>query len=113
MNRGPYQWRDGQKPNPSLHAAIYPDDVAALSKLRADILVTHEAPGCHPYGFAALDDLARSMRVARSFHGHHHDDLSAQYMLGREQRGFDARAVAYCDIKDGLGEVIRAGDAGW
>lgn len=37
MNRGPYQWRDSQKPNPSLHAAIYPDDVAALSKLQTDI----------------------------------------------------------------------------
>lgn len=113
MNRGAYQWRDGQKPNPSLHAAIYPDDVATLSKLRADILVTHEAPSCHPHGFAALDELVRSMRVVRSFHGHPHDDRSAQYMLGREQRGFDARAVDYCGIKNGLGEVIRARGAGW
>ena len=87
--------------------------MATLSKLRADILVTHEAPSCHPHGFAALDELVRSMRVVRSFHGHHHDDRSAQYMLGREQRGFDARAVDYCGIKNGLGEVIRAGGAGW
>jgi hypothetical protein len=113
MNRGPYQWRDGQQPNPSLHAAIYPDDVATLAKLRADILVTHEAPSCHPHGFAALDDLARAMRVVRTFHGHHHDDRSAQYALGRDQRGFDACAVGYCGVTNGLGEVIRVGDAGW
>ncbi|MEO8119748.1 MAG: metallophosphoesterase [Rhodoferax sp.] len=110
MHRGAFQWRDGQMPNPSLHAAIYPDDVAALAKLRADILVTHEAPSCHPHGFAALDDLARAMRVLRSFHGHHHDDRSDEYVRGREQRGFDARGVGFCGVTNGLGEVIRLGD---
>ena len=91
----------------------YPDDVAALSKLRVDILVTHEAPSCHPHGFAALDELARFMRVVRSFHGHHHDDQSAEYAKVREVIGFDARAVDYCAIKNGLGEVIRMGEVGW
>lgn len=81
MNQGAFQWRGGQKPNPKLHGAIYPDDVKHLASLRADILVTHEAPSCHPYGFAALDELARSMRVVRSFHGHQHDDRSAEYAL--------------------------------
>lgn len=37
MNRGPYQWRDGQRPNPSLNAAIYPSDVVSLAAQRADI----------------------------------------------------------------------------
>lgn len=113
MNRGPYQWRDGQRPNPSLNAAIYPDDVANLARQRADILVTHEAPSCHPYGFEAIDDLARSMRVVRSFHGHQHDDRSPAYALVRERLGFDARAVDYCGIKNGLGEVILRGPTGW
>jgi hypothetical protein len=113
MNRGPYQWRDGQRPNPSLHAAIYPDDVAALSKLRADILVTHEAPSCHPYGFEAIDALSRAMRVVRSFHGHQHDDRSAEYALVREKLGFDARAVGFCGIKNGLGELVFEGPKGW
>lgn len=67
----------------------------------------------HPHGFAALDALARSMRVVRAFHGHHHDDRSALYLPGRQQRGFDARAVDYYGIKNGLGEVILAGEAGW
>lgn len=106
MNRGSYQWRDGQRPNPSYHAAIYPDDVRALAKLRADILITHEAPSCHPYGFAAIDELARSMRVVRTFHGHQHDDRSEEYALMRNQIGFDARAVSFCGIKNGLGQVI-------
>ncbi len=67
MNRGAFQFRGGQRPNPSFHAAIYPDDVKRLSKNWADILVTHEAPSCHPLGFAALDELARSMRVVRLY----------------------------------------------
>lgn len=113
MNRGPYQWRDGQRPNPSLNAAIYPDDVDYLSKLRADILVTHEAPSCHPHGFEAIDHLARDMGVIRSFHGHQHDDRSEDYALVRKELGFDARAVAYCGIKNGLGEHVFVGPQGW
>ena len=113
MNRGPSQWRDGQGPNPSLHAAIYPDDIERLSKKRADILITHEAPSCHPYGFEAIDDLARSMRVVRSFHGHHHDDRSEAYALVRDKMGFDAKAVDYCGIKNGLGHTILSGPKGW
>lgn len=113
MKPGPYQWRDGQRPNPSLHAAIYPDDFEHLAKLRADILVTHEAPSCHPYGFPAIDELSRSMQVVRTFHGHHHDDRSDEYALLRNELQFDARAVSYCSIKNGLGEVIYAGPQGW
>ncbi|MDD2882498.1 MAG: metallophosphoesterase [Rhodoferax sp.] len=113
MNRGPYQWRDGQRPDPSLYAAIYPSDFERLAKLRADILVTHEAPSCHPYGFEAIDDLARSMRVVRSFHGHQHDDRSDEYALVRDKMGFDAKAVNYCGIKNGLGHLIHSGPKGW
>jgi len=113
MNRGAFQWRDGQRPNPSQHAAIYPDDVERLSKLRADILITHEAPSCHPYGFEALDQLARDMRIVRSFHGHQHDDRSDEYALVRHTLGFDARGVNYCSIKNGLGEHIVQGPVGW
>jgi Icc-related predicted phosphoesterase len=105
--------RSGQQHNPKLYAAIYPDDVERLAKQRADILITHEAPSCHPHGFAALDELARSMRVVRSFHGHHHDDLSEEYAKVRDTLGFDARGVDFCGIKNGLGEVILRGEAGW
>lgn len=103
---GPYAWRDGQKPSSKLHGAIYPDDVAMLARQRADILITHEAPSCHPYGWETLDQLARDMRVVRSFHGHTHDDLSDAYATQRDQLGFDARAVNFCCIKNGLGEWV-------
>jgi hypothetical protein len=113
MNRGAYQYRDGQRPNPSFHAAIYPDDFARLSKQRADILITHEAPGCHPYGFDALSDLARDMRVVRSFHGHMHDDQSDAYAKVRNDLLFDARAVGFCAIKNGMGEIVFEGPKSW
>lgn len=106
MKRGPYAWREGHQPSPKLNGAIYPDDVAMLGRQRADILITHEAPSCHRYGWDALEQLARDMRVVRSFHGHTHDDLSEQYALRRDEIGFDARAVNFCCIKNGLGEFI-------
>ncbi len=53
-------------------AAIWLEDVAALSEQKADILVTHEAPGSHPAGNAVLEDLARAMGVRTIVHGHHH-----------------------------------------
>lgn len=108
MQRGPYGWRDGQRPSPKLHGAIYPEDVAALRQQRADILVTHEAPSCHPYGWEALDQLAKDIGVLRTFHGHTHDDQSDAYAGQREQLGFDARAVDFRCIKNGLGELVNA-----
>lgn len=108
MKRGPYGWRDGQRPSPKLHGAIYPDDVATLGQQRADILVTHEAPSCHPYGWDTLDQLARDMGVLRTFHGHTHDDLSDAYAGQHERLGFDARAVNFRCIKNGLGELVEA-----
>jgi predicted phosphodiesterase len=55
-------------------SSIYPDDYFQLAMEKADILVTHEAPSCHPYGFDAIDELATSLGVQESVHGHHHDD---------------------------------------
>ena len=52
--------------------AIWPDDLERLACLRADILVAHEAPGSHPAGFAAIEQLGRRMGAALLVHGHHH-----------------------------------------
>lgn len=52
--------------------AIWPEDYDALAGQQADILVTHEAPSCHPGGNAALDALARGMGARVIVHGHHH-----------------------------------------
>ncbi len=113
MNRGPFQFRDDQRPNPAYLGAIYPDDFDQLTGEQADILITHEAPGCHPYGFTKLDELARSLGVVRSFHGHTHDDLTGQYKTQWGALGFEAIGVNYCCIKDGLGDVIAQGPEGW
>lgn len=113
MNRGSFQLRDGQKPNSKFNAAIYPQDVQKLSNQRADILVSHEAPSPHPHGFAAIDDLARAMQVCRTFHGHQHDDRSDEYRKVRSSLGFDAMAVGFRAIKDGLGKVIDKGEVAW
>jgi len=57
------------------HSSIFPSDYERLLSLRADILITHEAPGAHPHGFAAIDDLAASLGARLLVHGHHHEDI--------------------------------------
>ena len=109
MSRGAFQFRRGQRPSPTYQAAIYPDDFDRMNKLQSDILITHEAPSCHPYGCEALDILAMDMKVKRSFHGHHHDDQTESYRLTISDRNFDAVAVPFCGIKNGLGDVIFEG----
>ena len=94
------QWRGGL---PLTHrSTIFPDDYERLVKQRADILVTHEAPSAHPHGFAAIDDLARSLGVKKTFHGHHHDQLD--YSAERTRLGFDAFGVGFRGIFDQDGQ---------
>lgn len=113
LNRGAFQYRGGQRPSPIYQAAIYPDELEKLAKKRADILITHEAPSCHLHGFEALDGLARSLRAVRAFHGHHHDDRTAEYRAHRERLGFDTVGLRFCQIKNGLGEEIFEGERNW
>ena len=72
-----------------------------LSRMHADVLVTHEAPGCHRKGFAALDRLARALGVRWMFHGHQHEDR----VYGKHQ-GVTVRAVGYRGIVNLKGDVI-------
>lgn len=58
----------------------------------------------NPRGYEVLDDLAQRLGVVSSFHGHHHDDLTAEYAQHRSRLGFDAVGLRYCQIKNGLGE---------
>lgn len=103
----------GELPAPVWNSAIFPDEVDRLAKQRADILITHEAPSCHRLGFEVLDDLARKLMVKRAFHGHHHDDRTAEYKAHRERLGFDAVGLRFCQIKNGLGEEIFEGEKNW
>ena len=97
--RGAFQFRGGQRPSPTYLVAVYPDDYDRLRELSADILVTDEAPACHPYGWEALDVLATVMKVKRTFHGDHHDDQTERYRLTIFNRDFDAVAVPFCGVK--------------
>lgn len=114
-HRHPNLVRRGQIHAPSLNGAIYKNELDALARQRADILVTHEAFSCHHHGWEVLDQLARDLRVVRAFHGHTHDDRSDEYALQRELLGFDAVAVNFRSIKNGLGEMVfdyaRMGDS--
>lgn len=88
-------------------STIFPDIYDALADQRADILVTHEAPSCHPHGFEAINLLARSMHVQAAFHGHHHDCLN--YRAWDAPLGFKAYGVGFCGIMDMHGGKLLAG----
>jgi len=70
--------------------AIWPEDYDALAGLRADVLVTHEAPSSHPQGAAMLDDLARLMGARLVIHGHHHVCYRARAEDGLHVQGVGA-----------------------
>ena len=93
-------WREGL---PRIHhSTIFPADYQRLLTLRADILVTHEAGSAHRHGFAAIDELARSLGVNKTFHGHHHDQLD--YSAERARLGFEAFGVGFRGIIDQDGQ---------
>lgn len=99
------RWRGGL---PRKHrSSIFPIDYARLAEERAEMLVTHEAPTCHPHGFGAIDELARSLGISRLFHGHHHDRLD--YTAHRDRLGFEAFGVGFCGITDQTGRVVVTG----
>jgi Icc-related predicted phosphoesterase len=88
-------------------ATIFPETYLRLAAERAGILVTHEAPSCHPHGSAAIDELAQALGVKRAFHGHHHDCLD--YSGDAARLGFRAHGVGLCGITNEVGEVVIAG----
>ena len=75
-------------------SAIWPDEWAELKKLKADILVTHEAPRSHRHGFIAIDQLAEAMGVRKIFHGHLHEHYSAKIRKGIQVFGVGDAKVA-------------------
>ena len=74
---GKGNWWRGGLPR-KLRYAIFPEDYDRVALQRADVLVTHEAPECHPHGFRELGDLARKKRVQVMLHGHHHFEYEDQ-----------------------------------
>ncbi len=89
-------------------STIFYEQWLELQAQRADILVTHEAPSCHPKGFKVLDDLARALQVKVAFHGHQHDRRN--YQPYWESLGFQAHGVGLRGVTDQAGCVVRVGD---
>jgi hypothetical protein len=87
---------------------FYEDWINLYGGQQADILVTHEAPSCHPHGFKVIDVLAQSMKIKYAFHAHHHDRLN--YSAHEKRLGFSAHGVGFCGVSDQYGGMISAGD---
>ncbi|HEU4460875.1 MAG TPA: metallophosphoesterase [Methylibium sp.] len=104
------RWQEGP---PRKHwGTIYPETVDALADLRADVLITHEAPGYHPNGFALIDTLAQAMDAGVVIHGHHHDriDSSARWQAqGFKSHGVGLRGISAIDA-EGRAEVVLTGE---
>ena len=60
-----------------LRGAIWPSAFDAMADMQADVLVTHEAPTSHKYGFPEIDLLAEAMGCQLVVHGHVHADYEA------------------------------------
>ncbi|MBK1669031.1 hypothetical protein CKO28_13415 [Rhodovibrio sodomensis] len=79
------RWRGGMPLKQRV--SIFYEDFDALAGKRADVLVTHEAPSCHPYGMGEFDDLARSLGASLIVHGHHHRPYEDRLPCGIEVLG--------------------------
>lgn len=88
-------------------AAIYFEDIEALWDQRADILVTHEAPSCHPMGFRILDELAEAMGARVIIHGHHH----VAYRWHAPDRTRTVIGLGLAGVSTGTGAVRAVGRA--
>lgn len=89
-------------------SSIFYADWFDLYGQKADILVTHEAPSCHPHGFREIDALAQSMKVRFVFHGHHHDCLD--YRAFDTTLGFRTHGVGFRGVTDMFGSTVLPGD---
>jgi predicted phosphodiesterase len=93
-------------------SSIFPDDYDALSMMKADVLITHEAGGYHPQGFTVLTELAQKMGVSWAFHGHQHDRLDyskSGINLGFAPHGVGLRGITQLS-RDGVVSVILNGE---
>jgi len=104
------RWRSG--PHRKHWGTIYPDELDHLATLRADVLITHEAPGYHHQGFEILDTLAQCLGVQLLVHGHSHDrlDSSGRWVAqGFRSFGVGLRGITAID-SDGHAEVVVPGE---
>lgn len=90
-------------------SSIFPNVIEELSRLRADVLVTHEASGICRNGFSVIDDVARKLQVRKVFSGHHHHDQHHDRHIS--ELGFCSYQVGLRGIRDYAGGIIKTGDS--
>lgn len=71
-------------------------------KIRADILVCHEAPSSFRHGFSVIDELASAIGAKKVFHGHHH--IYYNDMLNHE---IAVTGVALAGVVNLAGEQLK------
>jgi predicted phosphodiesterase len=76
--------------------AIWHNEFHALAQMKADILVTHEAPGSHKHGFSVIGDLGSAMGVKHIFHGHLHENYAK--FIKRNIQVFGVANASVCDL---------------
>lgn len=94
-------------------ATIYPSEIEDLSKKRADVLITHEAPGYHAHGFSVLDTLTRALGAKITLHGHQHDELdSSRHWTAQQFRSYGVGLRGITAVEpDGSVHIVRRGEA--
>jgi len=97
-------------------ATIFKAEAEAAARLRADVLVCHEAPSCHEHGFAGIDALARRMGARLVVHGHHHRRYEAAVggvrVVGVALAGvFRLRPARQSAVRDGFAALAPGEDA--
>lgn len=91
---------------------IYPEELHEVADQRADILVTHQAPGYHNHGFEILDEVAQRIGASVTLHGHEHDCLDSSdrwVRQGFKSYGVGLRGITSIDM-DGNATVIVPGE---
>ena len=74
-------------------SAIWHDEFETFKQLKADILVSHEAPRSHRHGFSAVGELAAALGVKQLFHGHLHENYASVIKRSIRVTGVADRAV--------------------
>lgn len=102
--KGPKLYRHALESEPGLQMGhrkyIFPEDIEYLRSLRADVLVSHEAPRSPALddGFNILGQVAAEMGVKAVIHGHHHWDYRSETADGIEVMGVGRRSVLKLDL---------------
>jgi len=82
-------------------SAIWHDEFEEFKLQKADILVSHEAPGSHRHGFRVIGELAAAMGVKHIFHGHLHE-----HYAGFIKNNIKVFGVANTAVADLLGNRV-------